>query len=283
MTQSVCCSFLTFNCFGGFHWNTPVRLRTLASWLTKMDPTVICLQEVQSFPALRLLLRTCTSHPHHAYVRMAHAPAGALLTLARQPLSRAHFTLYRDQGFWFSPTLLDRMTQKGALRTSFTLETHPVTVINTHLMANYRGNWERSNPATLQQQRQLHQLADLVQSQPSDHLILVMGDFNIPRGCWLYDEFVQRSGLRDLLAGDQRPTYRPLPGIPARYALPIDFVFLRAPTDGETTVEADRCFIERVPLVGGGQGYLSDHLGIQVTICWGEPSQKRSTEQLSKL
>ncbi|MFN8445883.1 MAG: endonuclease/exonuclease/phosphatase family protein [Caldilineaceae bacterium] len=277
MTLPVTCSFLTFNCFGGFHWNTPVRLRTLASMLATMEPDVVCLQEVQSYLALRLLLRTCTSHPHRTYARMAHAPAGALLTLARQPLTEPQFIRYSSQGAWISPTLMDRITQKGALISSFTLGTYPVSVINTHLIANYWGNWTQNNPAALQQQLQLHELAKLVQSQPSNRLLLVMGDFNIPRGCWLYEEFLQLSGLQDPLAGDQRPTYRPLPGVPMRYALPIDFVFLRVPPELDVTATIDRCFVERVPLVSGGQGYLSDHLGLHVTLRWNTPLDSSAT------
>ena len=35
----------------------------------------------------------------------------------------------------------------------------------------------------------------------------------------------------DVLAGDQRPTHRPPPGMPAHYSLPIDFVFIRVPSN----------------------------------------------------
>lgn len=261
-------SCLTFNCFGGLHWNTPARLRTLARWLTHTQPDLVCLQEVQSYPALNLLLRLCTSHPYRAYAPGLHAPAGALLTLARQPLLAPHFTRYTSQGAWFSLTLLDRITQKGMLCTTLAQGAHPLIVINTHLLANYRGNWTENHLAAHQQQEQLQQLARLVQSQPPDSILLVMGDFNVPRGSWLYKEFLHESGLRDVLAGDERPTYRPFRSLPARFALPIDFVFVRTPPTLSVAIVADRCFAEPLPLVGGGVGYLSDHLGVQVTLQW---------------
>jgi endonuclease/exonuclease/phosphatase family metal-dependent hydrolase len=269
MTTSFTFSVLTFNSLGGFHWGTPVRLRTLASVLTQMKPTVACLQEVQSYPALRLLLRLCTGHTYCAYAPGIHSPLGGLLTLSQKPLAAPHIMRYQAQGFWFSPTLLDRISQKGALLTSLVYASVPIIVINTHLVANYWGNWEQTSAAAHLQQQQLDQLVALVQGQPPDTLVLAMGDFNIPRGSWLYEEFVQATALRDVL-GDERPTYRPYRGIPSRFALPIDYVFVRIPPTLSVEIAADRCFVEPMPLVGGGQGYLSDHLGVEVKLQWEE-------------
>jgi hypothetical protein len=34
-------------------------------------------------------------------------------------------------------------------------------------------------------------------------------------------------------------------------------------------VRSDICFRERVPLVGGQIGYLSDHCGVELEVAWG--------------
>lgn len=184
------------------------------------------------------------------------------------PLRGVGFEPYAAQGAWLGPTLMDRLTGKGALIVRLVYEGVPVVVINTHLLANYRADWRPASRAARDQLRQLAQLADLVRRQPDDSLVLLAGDFNLPRGSWLYDEFVARSGMADPLAGDQRPTYRPFPGVPARYALPLDMVFVRIPAGLEATAEAQLCLGESVALLGGGRDYLSDHLGVQVTISW---------------
>ena len=80
-------SLLTFNCFGGLHWTTPRRLRALGQELDRLAPEVVCLQEVQTHAARRLLQRVCAGHPAHAYVPGRRAPLGSLFTLARAPLS----------------------------------------------------------------------------------------------------------------------------------------------------------------------------------------------------
>ncbi|MDQ3248986.1 MAG: endonuclease/exonuclease/phosphatase family protein [Chloroflexota bacterium] len=259
-------SLLTFNCFGGLNWTTPRRLLALARELAQYEPTVACFQEVETHAARRLLLRACTSHPEQVFIPGRRAPLGSLLTLAQTPLGTPQFVRYLNQGAWYSPTLMDRLTQKGALITQLQVGDVPVVMINTHLVANYGANWRPDSRAARDQQSQLRQLASLVRDQPPTALVLVAGDFNIPRGGWLYDEFLMLSGLHDPLAGDERPTYRPFPGVPARYALPIDFVFVRPPAHLPIQTEATLCFGERVALVGGGQSYLSDHLGVLVTL-----------------
>jgi endonuclease/exonuclease/phosphatase family metal-dependent hydrolase len=163
---------------------------------------------------------------------------------------------------------MDRITQKGALVTEFQHAGMPIHVINTHLVANYAGNWRPDNRVAKDQQRQLQQLATVVRAQPPEAVVLVAGDFNLPRGCWLYEEFLGRSGLSDPLAGDSRPTYRPFPGVPARYALPIDFIFVRQPAALPIQVKTEFQFTEKMPLVGGGHGYLSDHMALLVTLRW---------------
>lgn len=259
-------SLVTFNSFGGLNWTTPRRLRSLARELQALKPNVVCLQEVQSNLALRLLLRLTKDELTHAYLPGRSAPLGSLLTLANTPLHAPRFVRYTNQGAWFGPTVMDQLTQKGMLLSHTKQDEQAIIVINTHLVANYGANWEPNSRAARDQQHQLHQLATLVQEQPPTALVLVAGDFNIPRGSWLYEEFLNRSGLTDPLAGDPRPTYRPFPGVPVRYALPIDFVFLRTPPGMTVQTTADFCFAEPCAYVGGGRGYLSDHLGVRVTL-----------------
>jgi endonuclease/exonuclease/phosphatase (EEP) superfamily protein YafD len=261
-------SLLTFNCFGGINWTTPRRLRSLVRELQVLTPTVVCLQEVQSNLALRLLRRTATTYPGHAYLPGLSAPLGSLLTLARDPLHSPHFVRYTTQGAWFGPTVMDQLTQKGMLISRCEHHGVPFVMINTHLVANYGANWQPESRAARDQQSQLQQLAATVCDQPSEAVVLVAGDFNIPRSSWLYDEFLRLSALHDPLAGDDRPTYRPFIGVPARYALPIDFVFIRTPPGLSVQTEAEFFFTDQYGYVGGGRGYLSDHVAVRVMLRW---------------
>lgn len=141
-----------------------------------------------------------------------------------------------------------------------------MVIINTHLLANFAGDWERQGMYAQVEKRQLHQLAETVRAQSMDSIVIVVGDFNIPRGSRLYREFLVHSGLTDLLAGDTRPTLRiPLGGFP-RFPLSIDYVLVRIPHRYSFQVDCDLCFLEKLPTGYGYQGYLSDHRGIEMRI-----------------
>jgi endonuclease/exonuclease/phosphatase family metal-dependent hydrolase len=162
--------------------------------------------------------------------------------------------------------LLDKLFYKGMLITKFTWDNLSVVVINTHLLANFVGDWERHGIYARVEEQQLHQLAKIVQTQPEECLILVVGDFNIPRGSKLYDDFLANSGLIDLLTGDTRPTHRLPPGIPARFALPIDYALVRVPQSHHLEIQCDLCFSGKHSITDHRQGYLSDHQGIEIHI-----------------
>ncbi len=258
-------SLLTFNCFG-----TPVpkarrRLRALARQLEDSDIQLVCLQEVQLVFFQRLLIQACASYPFQAYEPHLHSPKGGLVTLSRVPLAAQRFETYTEQGRWYLPTAMDRFLRKGMLISSLHWEGVPIVVINTHVIANYNGDWERQGMFARMQEKQLHQLAEVVSIQPSDALVVVVGDFNIPRGSRLYTNFLRWTGLIDTLAQDQRPTHRPPRGVPAQYSLPIDFTFVRMPSSLSLQINCDLRFSNKLQLTHRHQDYLSDHNAIEVS------------------
>ena len=114
------------------------------------------------------------------------------------------------------------------------------------------------------QEKQLRQLADTVAALPSHALVAVVGDFNLPRGSQLYHNFLHQTGLMDALAGDLRPTHRPPPGVPAHYSLPIDFVFVRIPSNLSLQITGDLRFSSKLDLTHRHRDYVSDHNAIEV-------------------
>jgi endonuclease/exonuclease/phosphatase family metal-dependent hydrolase len=199
-------SLLTLNCFGLWLPNTARRLLALAKELDQSSYQVVCLQEIQLHAYQRLLVKECGSYPHSRYEPYAHCPKGGLLTLSRLPITSTSFEPYTERGLWYTPMLLDRLFFKGMLITKLTWSKIPIVIINTHLLANFAGDWERHGMYARVEEKQLRELAETARSQPADSITIVVGDFNIPRGSGLYHDFLAHSGLTDLLAGDTRPT-----------------------------------------------------------------------------
>jgi endonuclease/exonuclease/phosphatase family metal-dependent hydrolase len=265
-------SLLTLNCFGVPTPSTRRRLLALAREINERQLTVVCLQEVQTHAYRRLLIRSSTAYVANAFIPFMHAPKGGLLTLTSLPIEQTSFTLYRERGQWYTFAVADWILHKGVLATHMTFHGQPVVVFNTHLTANYTGDWSRRNRYARHEQSQLQQLAELVNTQPQETLVVVAGDFNIPRGGWLYKEFIAATDLFDAMAYDKRATFRPPRGVPARYKTALDYVLVRAPRLPGLEIESNLCFEEKVQLSSRRQGYLSDHFGIQIEIRWEEES-----------
>ncbi len=271
MTASL--SLLSLNCFGAPVPTTRRRLQALAHHLEQSSLQIVCLQEIQLVTYQNLLFQACVSYPFQAYEPHLHCPKGGLVTLSRTPLAAQHFEPFTEQGRWYLPTAMDRFLRKGMLISSLYWGDMPVVVINTHILANYSGDWARDGVFTRMQEKQLRQLADTVAAQPSNALVAVVGDFNLPRGSHLYHNFLQQTGLMDALAGDQRPTHRPPPGVPAHYSLPIDFVFIRVPSSLSLQITGDLRFSSKFNLTHKHQDYLSDHNAIEVGFTLNSPAE----------
>ncbi len=263
-------SLITLNCFGVPTPTTRRRLAALARALNQREATVVCLQEVQAHNYRRLLIRACDHYPSHAFTPFMHAPKGGLLTLSRLPIEHIQFILYRERGRWWTPAIQDWILHKGVLISRMTLNGIPIAVLNTHLTANYSGDWRRTNRYAQHERSQLQQLSEAVQVESAETLVVVAGDFNIPRGSWLYKEFLVASGMTDPLAGDKQPTFRPPRGIPGRYVVPVDFTFVRLPENlPDVQIRNQIIFQEKYPLIAGRKGYLSDHFGVELELSWG--------------
>lgn len=259
-------SLLTYNCFGLWLPGTKQRLLTLSQQLEKSPYHVVCLQEIQLHSYRDLLVKSCPGFLYSYSERYIHCPKGGLLTLSRFPIESNAFVPYQERGSWYTPMLADRLFYKGMLITELAWGNIPVVIFNTHILANFAGDWTRHGMYAGVEEKQLEQLAKAVRAQSADSLILVVGDFNIPRGSWLYENFLTRLGLTDPLAKDLRPTLRAPAGIKSYYSLAIDYILVRLPHEHALNIHCDLCLSSKYSISNGHQGYLSDHNGIEIQI-----------------
>lgn len=261
---------LTFNCLG-----MPVplpglrrRLAALGRSIAATYADLACLQEVGRWRYVPVLRHDEGAWPDAVAIEHPYAPKGGLLTLSKLPVAHIAYHPFQERGRVASLHATERHQAKGVLATTLVHHGQTVALYNTHLAANYSAQWSYSNPYAKVERSQLREIAELVRAVARDTLLIVAGDFNVPRGSWLLNEFRSAAELIDPLADSTEPTYRPLPGMPARAARALDHILVRPPEGRALQLSAELCFADPVPLAHGIQGFLSDHLGVQLTISW---------------
>lgn len=233
-----------------------------------LNVQMICLQEIQHNDYISRLAAQLWDYPHYAFVPRRFAPVGGLMTFSQLPLVQPVFTPFENRGELYSPGFADYLLHKGVLATGLHASGQPLQVMNTHLQANYAGDWRRDNRFARIQADQVQQLARLVRQQPPEQMLLVCGDFNFPRDSFLYRELLEQSGLTDPLAGHPRPSYKPFPLAPDRWSTSIDYILLRPPPGLDVQVEADIVDIADSRARLRPLHFLTDHRALTVRLRW---------------
>jgi endonuclease/exonuclease/phosphatase family metal-dependent hydrolase len=261
-------SLLSLNTFGVPFYLSSRRIKRLTAELNRLAPTVICLQEIQQNAYLPLLQQGLATYSHSAFFRNRFAPKGGLFTASVSDCSlmQSAFFPYPNQGRLMSIGFSDWALNKGVLLVKLEVDGHCFVVMNTHLQANYLGDWRLSNPQTQIQLDQVNYLVELVHAQPKDAWVIVCGDFNFPRQTPAYRQMILQSRLMDALSGDPRPTYLPFPLVPVKWLTSLDYVFYRAPAGKALNVSADI-----IPVVNSSaqrplQRFLTDHQALRLNI-----------------
>ncbi|MEU4170806.1 endonuclease/exonuclease/phosphatase family protein [Streptomyces sp. NPDC026665] len=242
-----------------FTGDVPARLRALGTALEEADYDIVCLQEVMFRRNARLIRRAAPSYRHFAYSGTVLIKGGLVL-LSRWPISRFRFVRYPMTG----PVRGELLMRKGAQIASVATPDGELVIVNTHLSANRDDDWSPTNRYTRIATGELARLTALMADVGPSLPVAVVGDLNLPRDSVALGDFAAAAGLRDILAGDTRPTYRPTPRWPSPPAL--DHVLVRAAAGETLTGGADFVFQDEVTLADGRQAYLSDHYGVRAQL-----------------
>jgi mRNA deadenylase 3'-5' endonuclease subunit Ccr4 len=261
-------SLLSLNTFGVPFYLSTGRIKHLSAELNQVAPTILCLQEIQQNTYLPLLRQGLTSYPHLTFFRNRFAPKGGLFT-ATSPdciVKQSEFFPYPNQGRPLSIGFSDWALNKGILLVSLEFQERCFTIMNTHLQANYLGDWRLSNKQTKIQLDQVSYLVELTQSQPKDAWVILCGDFNFPRHAPAYQQMLTHSGLTDALADDPRSTYQPFPLVSAKWRTSLDYIFYRMPTGETAHITADVIPVVNSVAKRSFQRFLTDHNALLLNI-----------------
>jgi endonuclease/exonuclease/phosphatase family metal-dependent hydrolase len=231
------------------------RYAAIGAALEGGDAEVVCFQEVLTWWHLRLLARRMRSFGHVSLRPSPPGPAGGLVTLSRLPVSGTRY-----HGFGVPPEApgISRVTRRRAgLKGALVTRLARLSVINTHPLANWDGDWSAANRFYPLHRAQLAVLSEVVRA--TDAPLVVCGDFNVDRDSDLFAAFVAAARLADAFGGDCPPTFRAeyLPAGAKPHC--IDFILTG---DGVRAEAAATIF-------GDGPDYVSDHLRLRATLASG--------------
>jgi endonuclease/exonuclease/phosphatase family metal-dependent hydrolase len=261
-------SLLSLNTFGVPFYPSTWRIKRLAAELSRLAPSIICLQEIQQNAYLSTLQSGLKAYPTQTFFPNRFAPKGGLFTasIAGCPIVESEFIPFPHRGAMLSIGFADWELHKGVLLADLEIVGRRVIVMNTHLQANYFSDWRPSNSQTRIQIEQVKTLAEIARAQPEDAWVFVCGDFNFPPQSPAYEAMLAHSGLINALAGDPRPTYKPFPLVSSKWLIPLDYCFYRIPVGQVGRVAADILPIVNSQARWPYQRFLTDHHALILNI-----------------
>ena len=213
-----------------------------------------------------LLIRCLPTYPYRVIFPHIYAPKGGLGIFSLVPLTQQWFASYPDRGLRYFITFADWALFKGVLVGRLQTKGVDVFVLNTHMNANYSGDWHPRNPLALVQHRQIHKISALLGKMPGEALIILCGDLNFPRASYLYEELVVKNGLTDPLRDDPRPTYRPFPLVPSRWKTSLDYILYCLPHEMNFQIQSDIIPVEDTNQKNIFRRFLTDHCALKLDI-----------------
>jgi endonuclease/exonuclease/phosphatase family metal-dependent hydrolase len=233
------------------------RYQAIGEYFEASDVDVVNFQEVLTYHHLRLLTKHLPSFPYAVQRPSAAGPAGGLATFSRRRVVGREFRRFPlASGARIPLRAWAGGPFKGILTTR--LAEPEVRIMNTHLVANFDGDWSSQSRYYELHRQQLATLASAVGSGP----VIVSGDFNVARDSSLFEDFMAAGRLGDAFGGECPPTFRSEYLRAGQVSRCIDFLLCSA---GTTAAYARLILTDEVP----GTGFASDHLGLAATLTVG--------------
>jgi sphingomyelin phosphodiesterase 2 len=236
------------------------RCRAIAAEFDASDADIVCLQEVLTFYHLRLLSNGMPSFRHVLFRWSPLGPSGGMVTFSRLPAMGVRYQMFplSPPGAvppWAAVTAL----LKGMLVTELA---SGIRIVNVHPVANRDGDWSPGNRFGRLQRRQLDSLGRLAHGLSDGFAVIACGDFNVASDSDLWRQFMSACGLVDVFAGQCPPTFRAEYLAPGKVPRCIDFILV---SDRVTAMDP-RVILDGKRGLPGGEGYLSDHVGLSARL-----------------
>jgi sphingomyelin phosphodiesterase 2 len=241
------------------------RMAWIAGELPRLAPDVAAFQEVWTGESREVLLRGVRAAGlPHVWHRPQTRQGSGLLLASRLPLANVRFTPFTLGGLPQRLLHGDWWGGKGVVTAEIATPAGPVTLLDTHLQAQYT-----REPVDEYRGHRVAQLIDIATAlHGDDRPVVAGGDFNLREGDGQHEILTGLSGLRDaaVVADRRQPTalrsnaYRR--SNPDALEERIDYVFVRDGRAARVRIAGLERVCDQDLDFGGEPAAPSDHAGL---------------------
>lgn len=260
-------SAFSFDSLHGFISSINVfeRQKKIAEILKEQNPDIITLQEVHTYPILKLLKSRLTSYPFVAYKRYIYGPRGGLVTFSKLPIVGVEYIDFKKRGSFLNSSFIAHIIKNGVLTCK--ISDSNLIILNTHITPNLDHDYSKRNRFIKYIDAQLKQISEVVNELADRKMsVIAAGDFNVAKNSASYKKFLQSSKLHDAFSNYQSPTQHQEFLPKHKLVRRIDYVFMRTATSGCKINSIQQLFTEKFILKKSKLRYLSDHIGLEANL-----------------
>jgi len=271
-------SIVTFNIKGtpSFSKSTIKRLTEVGKFLNNENPDIVNLQEVFTYKHLEVLKNKLANYPYCLYKRALIGPKGGLVTFSKLKPIESRYIAYSyplslivnlfSKG-WIRVIFRNLLSGKGSLFSKFL--SGKIIVVNTHMVANPTHNWSSTNKFNRIYSASIERLKDNIKGldkYKKYKLIILTGDFNIPKNSVFYRNLIQSLGVKDVYEDFDLPTFKKVFLPKGEKGKRLDYILLKSSVK-DLTIEKRGHLFEK-PLIEKkvNKGFLSDHIALKVAV-----------------
>lgn len=224
---------------------------------------VLQVQEIYFYSQLTLFRKELKSYPYVLFKKSLFGPKGGLVTFSRISIDYYAYYSFSKQWLIGDRSMVTALFPNGFL--VLKLKDVELFFINTHLLANYQGNWTRQGKYFSILQFQAKEFQRFIKRTFSSKSILIAsGDYNIAKKSDLYS--LLKGDLTDIFAKDNFPTFHNEFLPEGRENNRVDFIFIKGNKNLSKIVKTGYSLREKVKVLPGKITYVSDHIGLDATL-----------------
>lgn len=239
-----------------------LRYQTISSFFSGSNVDIVFFQEVFGYYHLSILKKALIRYPFCIYYKSYIGPLGGLVIFSKYKLVNRNYIKFSSQNMPFL-SLPELIFQKGIL--SAELELYRIILINTHFTAVIDQNWSSSGRYSKKILSEIETFQKVIIKNPQKRIILTAGDFNIQKGSELYYQLINLDELHDPFKKNHLGTRHQI-FMPGKKPGCIDYLFIIGNKSDYKINQKKLIFTDKIKLINNKFGYVSDHLGLQLTV-----------------